>query len=173
MVQKPFQSQGRPSGGPFVISALFVVFLAGSLVLAYGMHARANAAPVRPTWQQSVVTVDDVAVVEAAQQWGAPFAVEFAASGADITVGAQAHGDMVGGEATRTVDGDRITGCRITVEAASDVVMLHELGHCFGLHHDNGHSKSLMYWVQGGASGAAGVTDTDRAALAALYEGRK
>lgn len=153
------------------ISLALVAFLAGALTLAYGMHQRANAAPVNPTWQQPVVTIDDAHVVELAQQWGAPFRVEFAASGADITVGAQSHADMVGGEATKTVDGDRITGCAITAEDASDVVMLHELGHCFGLHHDNGASKSLMYWIQGGDSGAAGVTAHDRAALTALYEG--
>lgn len=148
-----------------------VALLAGALVLAYGMHVKANAAPVQPTWQQSVVTVDDARVAELAQQWGAPFDVRFAASGADITVGASSLEDMAGGEATKTVDGDRITGCRIAVEDASDVVLLHELGHCFGLHHDNGHSKSLMFWVQGGASGASMVTETDRAALAALYDG--
>lgn len=148
-----------------------VAVLAGLLVATYGLHQRANAAPVQPTWQQPVVTVDDARVVELAQQWGAPFRVEFAASGADITVGAQSHADMVGGEATKAVDGDRITGCTITAEDASDVVLLHELGHCFGLHHDNGASKSLMYWIQGGDSGASGVTAHDRAALAALYEG--
>lgn len=142
--------------------------LASALVLAYGMHQRANAAPVQPTWQQAVVTVDDERAATLAREWGAPFEVRYAAD-ADITVGKEAHEGTRGGEATRTMDGDRITGCRITVEAASDVVMLHELGHCFGLHHDNGHSDSLMYWIQGGDSGAAGVTDVDRAALADLY----
>ena len=150
----------------------WAVFIAALLALTYGMHQRANATPVQPTWQQPVVTVDDAHAVELAQQWPTPFVVRYVAQGADVTVGARTHDDMVGGEATRAVDGDRITGCAITVEDPADVVMLHELGHCFGLSHDNGHSDSLMYWVQGGDSGSATVTDFDRAALTAIYEGK-
>ncbi|WP_404380600.1 matrixin family metalloprotease [Knoellia locipacati] len=145
-----------------------MAFLATMATLPWTMHERANAKPVKPTWQQLVVTVDDERAVELARQWDAPFAVEYAAD-ADITVSAVSHADLVAGEATRSMDGDRIGGCMLTVENPSDVVMLHELGHCFGLHHDNGHSDSLMYWMQGGDSGAAGVTEHDRAELRDLY----
>jgi predicted Zn-dependent protease len=77
---------------------------------------------------------------------------------------------MVGGEARRHATGDRIVGCTITAESLSDQALLHELGHCFGLHHTNEDSTSLMYWIQGGASGSPTVTPADKANLTRLYD---
>ena len=51
-----------------------MLLMASALVVTYGLHQRADARPVQLTWQQLVVTVDDVAMVEAAQAWGAPLA---------------------------------------------------------------------------------------------------
>ena len=166
------QARSVPQGyAQRVAWVLYVVSIGGLLVGAYGLHQRANAQPVQPTWRQAVVTVDDVAMIEAARAWGAPFRVEFAAVGADVTVVRELAQGRFGGQAAKTVDGDRITGCSVTLHPGRDsaVVMAHEFGHCLGLHHDNGHSDSLMFWVQGGDSGAAGVTHHDRTAQGALY----
>lgn len=162
----------------------FVAFVATMLALTWTMHQRANAATVEPTWQQAVVTVDDEAVVAAAQAWGAPFVVRYVEQGADVRVkhvdlsGAGKAGGDLRGEAEPVVDGDRITGCTLRLDPvrATDAVAAHEFGHCLGLGHlYTAQSRSLM--VNGGVEdrehGSATVTEFDRAALAALYEGSK
>ena len=77
MSQQQIQAQGGPSGGPsarrIIFPVLWIVGLAALLLATLGLYQRANAAPVAATWQQPVGTVDDAAVVEAAQAWGAPF----------------------------------------------------------------------------------------------------
>lgn len=140
----------------------------GSFSAAYQCASRA---PVSPVWRQSVVTIDDRGTVAAAQQWPTPFEVRYS-DDADIRVSMSQLDGLVAGEAVLDVDGDRITGCAITVEpkdADNQVVLAHEVGHCFGLSHDHDHNNSLMYWIQGGGSGAPGVTTYDRAALEDLY----
>jgi len=156
------------------LAALWVLVLTLPLVASVEM-LQADATPVDAIWQQPVVTVDDATLEQITrEQWRPPFRVALAERGqADITVEVARLDDAAGGEATRTVDGDRITSCRITLRPGADLgpVLAHELGHCFGLHHDNEHPGSLMYWIQGGASGAPAVTERDRAALVALYTG--
>jgi predicted Zn-dependent protease len=151
--------------------ALTLIAVLG-LALGAGL-LRLTRTPPAPTWQQDVVTVDDLALLDLALQWETPFDVAYQPRGrADITTTSAALGDMTGGEAKRTVDGDRITACRITTDAdrrPNDQALLHELGHCFGLHHSNDDSTSLMYWVQGGASGSPTITPADRDNLSALY----
>lgn len=162
-----------------LVSLALILALAGALVLAYGMHQRANAAPVQPTWQQGVVTVDDERVVELAQQWGAPFRVEFAAdadvkvSRVDLTGAGMAGGDLRG-VAEVAADGDRITGCTLRLDRvrATDATIVHEFGHCIGVDHlYTEQSRSVM--VKGGVEdrehGSATVTEFDRVALAGLY----
>ncbi len=153
--------------------AVWTLVLATLLVVAYGMHQRANAAPVSPMWQQAVVTIDDAASVAAAQQWGAPFTIAYAARGADITVTRGDAGDRVEGHATTATDGDRITSCAIVVDPTLESVglLVHEVGHCLGLSHIATSQRSVLYvWGQSDREhGSATVTDVDRAALAALY----
>lgn len=117
-------------------------------------------------WRQPVVTVDDARVAELAGQWDTPFAVRYAPNSADITVRRATLPGLVGGEAKRTESADRITACRLTLDSDAETVVLHELGHCFGLPHSHD-PDALMFWVQD--SGPHPITDADRAALAALY----
>jgi hypothetical protein len=159
---------------------LWVLVIATALALTWTMHERANAAPVHPTWQQSVITVDDEAVVAAAQQWHAPVRVVYAERGADVRVKrmdlshAGKAGGAIKGDALPVVDGDRITGCtmRLDVERENAAVRAHEFGHCLGVAHlYTERSHSIM--VKGGDDdhehGSDVVTEFDRAALGALY----
>lgn len=159
---------------------LWALGLMVPLVATLITYQRANAAPVAAMWQQSVVTIDDRATVAAAQAWGAPFEIRYAAKGADVTVshvdltGAGKAGGDLRGDAEPVVDGDRITGCTLRLDPvrATPAVVAHEFGHCLGLGHlYTEKSHSLM--VNGGEDdhehGSATVTEFDRAALAALY----
>lgn len=156
-----------------IVAAAWVIVLATLLAVAGVMYQQANAAPVQATWQQEVVTIDDEATVAAAQQWGAPFRVEFAATDADVTVARTDAGERVQGHATMETDGDRILGCAIVIDPdlETPALLVHEVGHCLGLGHIATTQRSVLYkWGAADREhGSETVTHVDRAELDALY----
>lgn len=159
--------------------ALWVAAVLAAPGAAYAMHRAAQPQQaVQATWQQEVVTTSDEGVFNLAQHWDTPFVVAYviADADADIVVTYKPLADMAGGEATREEVDGRIIGCTISAESTIDskdrraaTALLHELGHCFGLHHTNDDADALMYWVQGGKSGSVWITPDDQAALSRLY----
>lgn len=153
--------------------ATVVINVAG-IAGALALHARENAAPAQPTWQQAVVTVNDRAMVDAATAWDAPFEVRYAEHNADIDVKRTELTGQVAGQAQPAVIGSVIVGCAVTIDTRypeTRAAFAHELGHCFGLMRHAMNPRSLMH-VETGRPGvsAVDVTDADRAALATLYK---